>query len=69
MARTYLVIDPVRHDGQDYAPGGTIELDAKAAGALLAVGAIAHDAQPRAPVVPIGAKGGKGKGGAPEGDA
>lgn len=50
MARMYLVIDPVRHDGVDYAPGASIDLDAKAAGRLLAVGAIAHDAQPPADV-------------------
>lgn len=61
MARMYTVIDPIRHDGVDYAPGASIDLDAKAAARLLAVGAIAHDAQPRAPVVPIGTKGGKGK--------
>jgi len=50
MARMYLVTDPVRHDGVDYAPGASIDLDAKAAARLLAVGAIAHDAQPPADV-------------------
>ena len=38
---TYTAIDPIRHDGADYAPGAPIDLDAKAAGPLLAVGAIA----------------------------
>ncbi len=60
MARMYTVIDPVRHDGVDYAPGAPIELNAKAAEPLLAGGAIV-DAQPRAPVVPIGAKAAKAK--------
>ncbi len=40
MARTYFAIDPIRHDGVDYAPGASIDLDAKAAKQLLAVGAI-----------------------------
>ena len=38
---TYTTLDPIRHDGVDYAPGAPIGLDAKAAGPLLAAGAIA----------------------------
>ena len=64
MARTYTIIDPVRHDGVDYAPGASIELDTQAAGPLLAAGAIV-DAQPRAPVVPIGSKAAKASKGKP----
>lgn len=60
MARTYIALDPIRHDGVDYAAGAPIDLDAQAAAALLATGAVV-EAQPRAPVVPIGSKGGKAK--------
>lgn len=45
MARTYTAIDPVRHDGVDYAPGAGIELTDQAAGPLLAAGAIAEPNQ------------------------
>ena len=37
----YTALEPIRHNGVDYAPGAPIDLDAKAAGPLLAVGAIA----------------------------
>lgn len=58
MASTYIALDPIRHDGVDYAPGAPIDLDDQAAAALLAAGAIV-EAPPRAPVVPIGAKAAK----------
>ena len=75
-AKTYTALDPIRHDGVDYAPGASIDLDDEAAGPLLAAGAIAEpaspaDAAPSAPpadepppggtVVPIGTKAGKAK--------
>jgi hypothetical protein len=37
---TYTVIEPLRHDGVDYAPGDTIDLDAVAAAPLKAAGVI-----------------------------
>ena len=67
---TYTAIDPIRHNGVDYAPGDPIDLGADAARSLLADGAIAApdaasrgDAAPQnsADVVPIGTKVGKGK--------
>jgi hypothetical protein len=36
----YIVKTPINHDKEDYAPGDSIELDAKPAKPLLAVGAI-----------------------------
>ena len=38
---TYTTLEPIRHDGVDYAPGAPIDLDAKAAAPLMAAGAIA----------------------------
>jgi len=37
---TYPVNEPLKHDGQGYGPGETVEMDAKAAKELLALGAL-----------------------------
>ena len=66
----YTALEPIRHNGVDYAPGAPVDLDADEAAPLLAAGAIAApsagsrgDAAPQnsADVVPIGTKVGKGK--------
>ncbi|OIO04836.1 MAG: hypothetical protein AUJ49_02100 [Desulfovibrionaceae bacterium CG1_02_65_16] len=36
----YPVIEPLKHDGQSYGPGDTVDMDAKAAKELLALGVI-----------------------------
>lgn len=41
--KPYICNDPIKHDGDDYAIGESIELDDKAAEPLLAIGAIALD--------------------------
>ena len=38
--QTYTALEPIRHNGVDYAPGAPMDLDARTAGQLLAVGAI-----------------------------
>lgn len=37
----YIVIEPLKHDGQSYAPGETVEMDAKAAREVLKLGVLA----------------------------
>jgi len=37
---TYLVNEPLKHDGEGYGPGETVEMDAKAAKELLALGVL-----------------------------
>lgn len=44
-AKPYTVLSPLRHDGQDYAVGEAVNLPPKAAGPLLAAGAIAEPNQ------------------------
>lgn len=39
--KTYYVIDPVRHDGKDFAPGEKIDLEPGLADPLLQFGVIA----------------------------
>lgn len=41
--KTYITIEPIRHDGKDIPPGSTIELDDKQAEALIACKAIEAD--------------------------
>lgn len=42
--KTFFVCEPLRHDGDDYAVGEKLVLDAKEAAGLLAAGAISADA-------------------------
>lgn len=45
----YIVINPVQHDGKEYAEGDTIEVSDKAqADALLAAGAVAEQVKAKA---------------------
>jgi hypothetical protein len=37
---SYLVKEPLKHDGQGYAPGDSVEMDAKAARELLGLGVL-----------------------------
>lgn len=37
---TYPVLEPLKHDGQAYAPGDSVEMDAKAARELLLLGVL-----------------------------
>lgn len=73
MSKTYTVKSNLRHDGNVYRPGDSIELEAKYADVLLADGVIADPnekpedevtLEPRKPKTAArgGAKGGKGKG-------
>lgn len=41
---SYIVKEPLKHDGTAYAPGETVDMDAKAAEELLALGVVAEAA-------------------------
>jgi hypothetical protein len=61
----YRVVTPVLMGGRRYAPGGTVELGAADATALLAIGAVAEIPLPppeHLPPEPVPAKAGSGKG-------
>jgi hypothetical protein len=69
----YSVNEPLKHDGQAYAPGDTVEMDAKAAKALLALGTLgpavkaAAKTEPKAKASPDAAGDGDASGEAEEG--
>jgi len=44
----YIVHEPLRHDGEDYAIGGTVDLDAKTADGLLVSGVVIDQATAKA---------------------
>ena len=39
--KTYYVVEPVRHDGNDFAPGAKIDLEPEQASPLLKAGVVA----------------------------
>jgi len=43
--KPYLCIDPIKHDGEDFAPGAPIELDDEQAAPLLAASAVRLDVE------------------------
>lgn len=44
---SYIVKEPLKHDGKTYAPGSSVELDAKDARELIDIGALA-EGEPKA---------------------
>jgi len=40
---SYIVKEPLKHDGATYAPGAAVDMDAKDAAGLLALGVLAED--------------------------
>lgn len=49
MKTAYRVLEPLRHDGTDYAPGATVDLETTAASSLLSAGVVEGPASAEAP--------------------